>query len=347
MPPSPNRPESAKDAPPEEPKRFIRTLESDAAALQEGSRPGFTQVDGQGGGASQRIVEGSVLPPPLPPPKSAPYAPPPPPTPASRVEAPLHTYTSDFSERLKEEKASTATVLAAEGDIGLRRPRRSFALNVPLIAGGILLIILGAGGAYATYRSVSLPQPVTMVPVIAAPIFVNEREEVSGGGTTLAGALVISLQNPPGAGSIRLLYTLVATSTGNDVFHALQFPAPGSLLRNISAEGSMAGIVALEGGASPFFILKVSSYGDTFAGMLAWEPRMSADLAILFPPQGTTTPAFVDEVIANHDARALRSPGGRSVVVYGYWDPTLLIIARDENAYTEILRRLSTSRTVH
>jgi hypothetical protein len=124
----------------------------------------------------------------------------------------------------------------------------------------------------------------------------------------------------------------------------------------------MAGVVSADGNQSPFFILSVASFGDTFAGMLSWEPRMPRDLSKLFLPYpvsvtATTTSkdavktplvssaAFFDATIANHDVRVYRDSEGRDVLLYGYWNQTTLVIARDAAAFTEIVGRLATSRT--
>jgi hypothetical protein len=129
----------------------------------------------------------------------------------------------------------------------------------------------------------------------------------------------------------------------------------------------MAGVVSAGGNQSPFFILSVASFGDTFAGMLSWEPRMPRDLSKLFLPYpvsvaatstvATTTSkdaaktslvssaAFFDATIANHDVRVYRDSEGRDVLLYGYWNQTTLVIARDAAAFTEIVGRLATSRT--
>ena len=67
-------------------------------------------------------------------------------------------------------------------------------------------------------------------------------------------------------------------------------------------------------------------------------------------PQATVPPArtfsifFFDEVVANHDVRIYRDAEGRSILLYGYWNQTTLVIARDPSAFAEILGRLATSR---
>ena len=131
----------------------------------------------------------------------------------------------------------------------------------------------------------------------------------------------------------------------------------------------MVGIVHAGTETRPFFILRVDSYERTFAGMLAWEPSMLSDLQSLYPlypastPQnnsanttGTSTqifipaiapnaPAnqFVDEIVANHSARALKDSSGNTIIIYGYADKETLIISRDEAAFTLLLQRLATN----
>ena len=206
--------------------------------------------------------------------------------------------------------------------------------------------------------------PVVLAPSVSAPIFVDEREQVSGTGAALVQAIEKSVNRPIAAsGSIRLLYTASSTDTGS-IFSALDLSAPFVLQRNIRAAGSMAGVVNTGGVQSPFFILSVSSYSDTFSGMLTWEPMMRRDLITLFPPYpvtsaasttATSTPpvsppalsamAFTDSTVANHDVRIYNDTQGRSIILYGYWNQTTLVIARDPASFTEIVQRLATSRT--
>lgn len=56
-------------------------------------------------------------------------------------------------------------------------------------------------------------------------------------------------------------------------------------------------------------------------------------------------PTFHDEVVANHDVRLYRDALGQSIVLYGYWNQTTLVIARDPAAFTEIIARLANART--
>ncbi len=320
---------------------------------------------------------------PIPPPRSFPAPPTPtPPKPVLPTEpkpSPLQTYSSDFSDRIKNTGASTATILAAEQDSGTTvvEERTSRGSAVAVIAGVLLLLIGGAGAyiAYTQYVVKMSPVPV-IVPTGSAPIFVDEREKISGtSATELLQEIQQSLTRTLAPNSVRLLYTDQSTTSDKSVFSALQLPAPAVLLRNVNAANSMAGIINTGAAQTPFFILSVTSYSDTFAGMLAWEPTISRDLATLFPPypaaviatttatttksKATTTKAktattatapatfsvfFHDEVVGNHDVRVYRDAEGRSILLYGYWNQKTLVIARDPSVFVEILSRLATAR---
>jgi hypothetical protein len=233
-------------------------------------------------------------------------------------------------------------------------------------------VVLGAGGLWYATQTGNAPVTVAITPLAPTRIFVDDRQQVTGTGAALAQAIQASVARPLAAGAVRLLSVANGTSTGASVFSALQEPAPDILLRNINAATSMAGVINASANQSPFFIIGVLSYGDTFAGMLQWESRMAYDLSALYPaypaivvpvaPVATTTtkgkapasptpapfiatPVFRDEVVANHDARALNDLSGRTLIIYGYWDAHTLILARDEAAFAEIISRLANSRT--
>lgn len=378
----------------QKPKTFIRTLAGDIEAVKKGGIPGFTPLRER----PKTPPAPPVAPPPMPPPEesSTPtpmpkltLVPPSPPTvvpsPVAAPEvpprpvgvnqlasvikklapqAPLKTYSGDFSDRMKKMKASTATVLAAEQDsapiVEEATPKKTSLGSILYGTAGVLLLVAGGVGVYIAYgRYLSAFAPIMLTPTVPAPIFVDDREPVTGTGTALLQNIEQSVASPLAGGAVRLLYLADATTTS--VFLALQEPAPGILLRNITTDQGMAGVVDTGGVQSLFFILSVTSYSDTFAGMLLWEPKMPRDLSKLFHPYPQTsvstttsatstptvhvfTPGFHDEVVANHDTRVYRDAAGRAVLLYGYWNQTTLVIARDAAAFVEIIGRLATSR---
>lgn len=350
-------------------EKYIRTFAGDMAIVKQGGMPDLAPLTEQTsspplretlreGTAAERLVAASpIAPRPAPEPEPQPAQKEAPPF-VSPLATPIKTYASDFSDQMKKEQASPMTVLAAEQDAGAQpgsqaaSPSRSGVLYV--LAGVVLCVIGGLAAYFAYTRSATSPVPVALEPGAPTPILVDEREEIAGVGVVLQQAIEQSAGRLIASGAVRLLSHKDAAA-GDTVFAALQLPAPNILLRNVNVKGTMAGIVHVRGSQSPFFILSVASYRDTFSGMLSWEPTMQRDLEALFPayPVATTTTAtstsaqaagFRDEVVSNHDIRAYRDAARRAVVVYGYWDQTTLIIARDSAAFAEILDRLASSR---
>lgn len=397
----------------EEPEKYIRTFASDMDTLKKGGTPDLAPLH------AATVSAGPVSPPPVqstPTPVQSPTPPPAPPVffhPPAKGEAkvaapvvaaepknsPLQTYSADFSERVKKTHSSTATILAAEQDRTQRPfqpiPQASSGPNPFYLIGGIVLLIASiGGGSYVAYVHYWAPAAPAVAPTISAPIFFDEREEVSGAGEALLRAVQGSTGRPPLAGTVRLLHITGATSTAATIFSLLPLSAPDSLLRNLNVSGNMAGVITTGGTASPFFILSISSYSAFFSGMLAWEPLMPDYFRELFPPlssspptpitsattttassspqatttaekipktvakqkvptsAATTTPqtpkataGFFDVTVANRDVRVYRDTLGRDVFLYGFWDQSTLVIARNTAAFTEIVTRLSTSYT--
>jgi hypothetical protein len=265
---------------------------------------------------------------------------------------------------VKNTKASTATVLAMQEDAktGVTFEPKVHHGALSVIAGLVLLLVGGAGAYLAYTRYLAGVAPVVVFTAAPVPIFVDEREQIAAAEPAqILQSIERSLAKELPQNSVRLLYIDESTTT-ESIFSSLQLPAPDVLLRNVHNVGSIAGIINADGAQSPFFILSVASYGDTFAGMLSWEPTMPGDLGALFPPYaptGTTTPIasaatssaaifsvfFHDEVVNNHDVRMYRDAEGRSILLYGYWDQRTLVIARDPAAFAELVARLATSRT--
>ncbi|MEK7086355.1 MAG: hypothetical protein AAB709_01525 [Patescibacteria group bacterium] len=367
------KPPQSTDQNGEIPEKYIRTFEGDMMTFKKGITPNLSPLENSHPAPEERLIASSpriatqnemVDPVPEPPIE---------PVPVLKAESrptPLKTYAGDFKEHMKESDASPATVLAAEQDARPRffqaMPEQSRESRWPIVA-GIILLIIGGIGAYVAYvRYLTALAPVVVTSTILTPIFIDSSESLSGTGAELAQAIKQSVGKPLAANTVRLLTLDGVTAGDTNVFAALDTRAPGGLLRNMNAGGNMAGIVKTSAGQSPFFILSVGSYSITFSNMLSWESTMQNDLRILFPAPAesavaqisvsTTSPVtasstpntkigFRDEVVSNHDVRMYRDSTGRSIVLYGYWDQTTLVIARDSSAFAEILARLATSNT--
>ncbi|HEX8947120.1 MAG TPA: hypothetical protein VF829_02800 [Candidatus Paceibacterota bacterium] len=302
--------------------------------------------------------------------------------PPQDISAPVHTYRSDFIDRVRETGATQTDVLAAEQDArGSRlsatqeKSPVSRGRSVALAFGSFFLVAAsGLGVWYAYGYNLRANTPVSTGVAAPSLIAADNAQEVSGTGSALMQAIAAASAKPIADGSVTILYTATTTydtagipihtpESGGQLIAALGLPMPGLLARTIALD-STVGITHAGEGTHPFFILHVASYDAAFAGMLAWEKTLAHDLAPVYPTPvasastasstATSTqtaarsaPAFIDEVIANHDARVLRDNTGNTILLYGFWNKNILVIARDPAAFASILSRLGNSSTQH
>lgn len=321
---------------------------------------------------------------PLPPRTQLPTPPPP-----FKVDAPVsfHSYGTDFNDRVDTHGGSAFSVLAAEQDAApssRQTPTKSRTSIVPALAGVVLIVLAGAG-SYVAYRYIGSRTAVPVLTLQAPSLIVaDEYKKISGSGSDLMRSLAIVANEMLINGNALVTYieqpvtgdpSVIAGSPapGGVLIKALALPAPDLLLRNIT-DASTVGVIREGGDTRAFFVLRVSSYERTFAGMLTWEPLMERDLGLLYPlyasapiPEATvdlntastssstasSTPVvaqatilvskvrFEDAVVANRDVRILRDTSGRSLMLYGYADKETLIIARNEASFAALITRLS------
>ena len=306
----------------------------------------------------------------------APLPPAPVPQPAvstANTPAPLHTYQSDYATYSKKKGATPISVVAAEQNAYNKRAPEVLTQKKPRwwlpYVGGTGFILAGVvaivSAVYFSQRPTVPPDPF-----VPALIFADERKQITGDGETLQEELSRLSEVELREGGVVVAYVAYASTTpegktvmepvsGNALVRALDLGAPDIVLRNVEDSSTVGAVRA--GNTYPFFILRVSSYERTFAGMLSWEDEMQEDLSRLYPPfpapvasttatsTATTTPAapvftFFDRIVANHDVRVLKDEEGRTILLYGYKDKETLVIARNERAFTELLTRLSATR---
>jgi hypothetical protein len=129
---------------------------------------------------------------------------------------------------------------------------------------------------------------------------------------------------------------------------------PDILKRNLNNE-FMVGMYSF-GENLPFIILTSTSFENSFAGMLEWEKTMEKDLATIFRLGGSgaleqaltpgPTRSFQDLVVSNQDTRVLRNENGEVRLLYGIFNKNIIIITRNQSAYTEIVNRLNREKSL-
>lgn len=120
--------------------------------------------------------------------------------------------------------------------------------------------------------------------------------------------------------------------------------APDILTRSLEAP-FMAGLLGESGSmATPFLILKVSSYDTGFAGMLVWETSLPRLFDTLFgtkiQARGGSESKFRDITVLGKDARALGVTSG-TTVIYAFAGPNTIVIAGSRSTLEILLPHLA------
>jgi hypothetical protein len=100
----------------------------------------------------------------------------------------------------------------------------------------------------------------------------------------------------------------------------------------------------------PFLIVKADTFDSGFAGMLAWEPYLSEDLAPLFGTPVTasrtpgtpesTPPRFSDVLKDNRSIRILYGEEGEERLIYAFLNRTLIVITTSTEALSALISGL-------
>ncbi len=304
-------------------------------------------------------------------------------TPAPAAETPaeitgniprLHTLKDDLQGVVRDKKISLVRAVALEeekkrgqGYAALpetsaqkEHSHRMFLLSLSAVA--VLIIGGGALGAYLITRT-EAPAPAAQ----GVSLLFAEKTAAFPIGTLSGIELKRSLAQIRGTldGALGTITRIAPSASHTDANGATQeqLMTIGEFLQAISARVTpdlvraftgdfFLGIHTIDKNA-PVLVIPVSSYERAFAGMLAWEPTMNADLSPFF----TAVPSqvldanglpvarqFQDAIISNYDARVLRDDSGTIELMYSFPSRGMLIIAESQNSFGELLSRLRASR---
>lgn len=135
-------------------------------------------------------------------------------------------------------------------------------------------------------------------------------------------------------GSVKNLYFIeegisVSDSVSvNRLFDFARISVPEILTRSLEKPFMLGFLGEETGSATPFVILKVSSYDTALAGMLEWETNLPHFFNVIFGTNtgSTATTKFHDIVALGKDARELNTPFG-DTVAYAFVNQNTIVIA--------------------
>ncbi|MEK9161403.1 MAG: hypothetical protein AAB822_01455 [Patescibacteria group bacterium] len=100
-------------------------------------------------------------------------------------------------------------------------------------------------------------------------------------------------------------------------------------------------------GDYPIIVLKSNSYNYVFSEMLKWEKEMLGNFGAIFSQSDFMgEDVFVDKYVQNHDARVLEN-NGETKLIYSFADRKYLIITNNEEALTDIFKKLTSANYIN
>jgi len=273
----------------------------------------------------------------------------------------IRTYQGDVASALDTQSESLISIQQRESE----RRRATGEMSPPehtgrertvlLVVGAILLLVLGGTGGWYTYQEF-IKKTTLPAPTVSLNRFVSVLEEskLEVSSTTPRSNLIKLIREKTDAslpsGEIRHIVLQESTSAESSLISTqtlmrnLETRAPSSLIRNFD-ELFMLGTIGTET-QSNFLIIKLASYENVFAGMLAWENHIAQDIGPLFQTSDQlrdipSPNTFTDIITRNKDARALLDPLGEVVLLYSFLDNNTMIITDNLEALRVIITRLN------
>ena len=271
----------------------------------------------------------------------------------------IRTFQGDVAEALQKQQGSLVSIQQAEHlktrnnlsatDTPTEQPNKRKEFVVLFLGSFVLLALSAVGGWYAYNEYVRR----SATPATTAPanrfISANTEANITFPATsrdTLLNTLSDAIKGMA-SGELRhvilrkgLVEETASLFPTDEFLAALESRAPSSLVRAFDPLFMFGA-----SGKSVFLIIKLASFENAFAGMLAWEKNMSQDVGPLFAtaallkdiPQGAV---FTDLIDKNKDVRVL-ALGKEPVLLYSFFDNNMLIITDNIETLRTLVDRLT------
>lgn len=279
----------------------------------------------------------------------------------------IRTYQGDVASAIEKQNETLVSIQRAQAqrnaqDISSGKilspeemaEKKSKRTAIWLFIGIIFLISIASIGGWYAYNEYKIKTALPSPEIVPNRFMLTDSMEKFDALTLGKDSLIQTTQamwtKEIGSG-IKQLQLTMGTSTAPistaDFFKLMQSRAPGNLVRAFNPL-FMFGLM----GGKPnhtFILIKLDSFDNAFPGMIDWEKYMIDDVLALFTPYDVinTIPSettFKDVTIKNKDARALKTLGGQTVLIYSFYDNNMLIMTDNEETLKALLTKLDSEK---
>ncbi|MEX2013718.1 MAG: hypothetical protein WD897_02275 [Parcubacteria group bacterium] len=270
----------------------------------------------------------------------------------------IRTFQGDVAEALQRQEQSLVSIQQTErlkrgftgSSVDISDSPKSKTRIFALALGSLIFFTLSIAGAWYTYNEF-VRKTTTLIMAGTANRFVTVDAEVSlNFSATSRETLINTLSDAIQGVAAREIRHVVLIKEGakdatylfptSEFLETLETRAPGSLVRAFDPLFMFGAY-----GESAFLIIKLVSFENAFAGMLAWEKNLSQDIGPLFataelsrnvPPES----AFTDITDKNKDIRTLTLEN-QTILLYSFFDNNMLIITDNIETLRVLIDRLT------
>lgn len=289
----------------------------------------------------------------------------------------VRTFKSDVEETIQSQHLSSINIALAENkkmmdriqsaELEQKTIKKNYTMLIVsslLILGGILAFAIPYYLVNKEYTETVPAENTSSGAIITADI----EEKLNIDGLNLD-RLAISLSERVDQSSIRLgniksIYLTEGQGVNEKAIDSTKFlyliktNVPGEISRTLKP-AYMFGMHNFNGNQR-FLVLKVGSYENAYAGMLAWEVDLWSDFKNLFGLSDTSASGqsstgrangidikkFQDAVYSNKDSRVVKDSSGKILFLYSIVDKNTIVITTNPNTLKEIITRNNKAQTV-
>ncbi|MDO8569306.1 MAG: hypothetical protein Q7R89_00765 [bacterium] len=272
----------------------------------------------------------------------------------------IRTFQGDVAEALQREHESLVSIQQAEylkkssvqsdtNTHGENSKKRAELFN--LLLGSLILFTLGTVGVWYAYNEFVRR---SATPIMTAPAnrFVSVDDEVNLNFTATSRETLINTLSDAvqGVTARKIRHVVFTKKEGvkemsylfptSEFLKMLEARAPASLVRAFDPLFMFGAF-----GESTFLIIKLTSFENAFAGMLAWEKNLSQDIGPLFATAELSRnvpleSVFTDITDKNKDVRMLALKD-QPILLYSFFDNNMLIITDNIETLRMLVDRLT------
>ena len=256
----------------------------------------------------------------------------------------LHTLIGDTRQFLKGKNISLSALIAQSQKYEKAKEEQRFSYGFYILVGFLALFVIGGGAFWFMRGYISQPQEEPVTKRLEPLFSVYETREILVGTqaqdfiTPFRG--ILSENTAPG----RMIEVIAKNKNTEkdlslgELFSLVGISAMPDLINSFGGRFTL-GIYGTLRGSEPVIITSIKSFEKTLSVMLELEKLLPGAFLNTLPANHPIRQFefFEDRLIANQEARILKTAGGEPLFAYAFFSRKILIIAVSEDSLSAVI----------